>query len=87
MTEQPNQEKPLHGPTNLAGDGQVVAESSAKQGLRGRHMMAVLSISVVLAGLLLLLIWAFFAGPLSSAARSGRTQPAAGSPAPAPTTP
>ena len=79
MTDLPQQDQPLHGPNNDAGDGQVVAETMAKQGLRGRHMMVVLSVSIVLAAVLLMVIWAFNAGPLRSASRANRPAPAAGS--------
>jgi hypothetical protein len=71
MTKLPNQDLPLHGPTNAAGDGQVVTEARAKQGLRGRHMMIVLAISVVLAAGAMFGLWALNAGALGSAARTG----------------
>jgi len=71
MSETPHQEKPLHGPVNAAGDGQVVPETRAKQGGRGRHMMVVLGVSVALAAVVMIGIWGFSSGALNKAQRAG----------------
>ncbi len=71
MSETPHQEKPLHGPVNAAGDGQVVPEVHAKQGGRGRHMMVVLGASVALAAVVMVGVWGFSSGALSRAQHAG----------------
>jgi hypothetical protein len=84
MSETPHQEKPLHGPVNAAGDGQVIHEARAKQGGRGRHMMVVLGVSVALAAVVMISIWGFSSGPLSRAQHAGgpRRDGVAGAPLP-----
>jgi hypothetical protein len=71
MTETPDQEKPLHGAINPAGDGQVIPEVKAKQGGRGRHMMVVLGVSVALAAVVMIGVWGFSSGALGRAQHAG----------------
>jgi hypothetical protein len=71
MSKTPRHDEPLHGPVNAAGDGQVVAETRAKQGGRGRHMMVVLGVSVALAAVVMIGIWGFNSGSLSRAQHAG----------------
>jgi len=71
MSETPHQEKPPHGPVNAAGDGQVVPETRAKQGGRGRHMMLVLGVSVALVAVVMIGVLGFSSGALDKAQRAG----------------
>ncbi len=71
MSETPDQGKPLHGPVNAAGDGQVIGEVRAKQGGRGRHMMVVLGVSVVLAAAVMIGVWGLNSKALSRAQHVG----------------
>jgi hypothetical protein len=84
MTETPDQDKPLHGAVNAAGDGQVIPETKAKQGGRGRHMMVVLGVSVALAAVVMIGVWGVSSGALSKAQHAGgpRRDSVAGAPHP-----
>jgi hypothetical protein len=77
MTQLPDQDLPLHGPTDDAGDGQVVEEAKAKQGLRGRHALVILISSLLLAVLVLFGLWGLNSGSLGVAAHTDRPAPAA----------
>jgi len=77
MSKTPDQEKPLHGPVNAAGDGQVLPEVHAKQGGRGRHMMVVLGVSVGLAVVVMVSVWGLSSGALGRAQNAGGAKPAA----------
>lgn len=70
---------PLKGPTDDAGDGQVVSETSAKQGRRGLHMLIVLGISTFLAIVVMFGIWSAHAGKLNAAAHASGASKAAAS--------
>jgi hypothetical protein len=74
MSDPISTEQPLKGPIDDAGDGQVVAETSARQGRRGLHMFAVLAISTVLAVIVMFGIWSTQAGKMNAAAH-GPSQP------------
>lgn len=76
MTKLSDQDLPLHGPTDAAGDGQVVAEVNAKQGLRGRHAFAILIISVILAAGVLFGVWALNSRSLGAAPKGDHPQTA-----------
>jgi hypothetical protein len=89
-------EQPLKGPIDDAGDGQVVAETSARQGRRGLHMFVVLAVSTVLAIVVIFGIWSTQAGKMNAAAHASAASKAAASqsfdagpsqPKPAPNTP
>ena len=66
MNEIAPQDRPIHGPVNAAGDGQVVAEVRAKQGRRGRHILVVLVVSTVMAVVAVFAIWGINARSLAS---------------------
>lgn len=59
---------PLKRPVNDAGDGQVMSETSARQGRRGLHMFVVLGVSTVLAVIVMFGVWSTQAGKMSAAA-------------------
>jgi hypothetical protein len=72
-------EQPLKGPIDDAGDGQVVAETSARQGRRGLHMFVVLAISTALAVIVMFGIWSIQAGKMNAAAHASGASKAAAS--------
>jgi len=79
MSDMTPTEQPLKGPIDDAGDGQVVAETSARQGRRGMHMLVVLAISTVLAVVVMFGIWSLLAGKMNDAAHASRASKAAAS--------
>jgi hypothetical protein len=66
-------------PVNDAGDGQVISETSVKQGRKGYTVFAVLAVSTVLAAILLFGIWGLHAGQLSNAGAASKASRAAAS--------
>ena len=96
MSDPTSTEQPLKGPIDDAGDGQVVAETSVRQGRRGLHMFVVLGVSTLLAVIVMFGIWSTQAGKMNAAASASRASRAAASqsfdagpsqPKPAPNTP
>jgi hypothetical protein len=69
MTKLSDQDLPLHGPTDDAGDGQVVDEVKARQGFRGRHALVILICSVGLAAIVLFGLWGLNSGSLGGVSR------------------
>jgi hypothetical protein len=78
MTQVPQTPPPFRGPVDDAGDGQVVPERRARQGMRNRQMVFVLAISTILAAVILTLLWGAFAGPLHRVNRTTRPPTAQG---------
>ena len=79
MTHIASDHQPLKRPVNAAGDGQVMSETSVKQGRRGVHMFAVLAISTLLAVIALFSLWTMHAGKLNDAAQASGASKAAAS--------
>jgi hypothetical protein len=78
MSDPTPTELPLKGPIDDAGDGQVVSETSVKQGRRGLHMFVVLGVSTLLAVIVMFGIWSTQAGKMNAAAHaSGESKAAA----------
>jgi len=70
MSDLPPKARLPHGPTNDAGDGQVILATQARQGRNGLQMPIVLAVSTLLAIVAMFGFWSVIAGPMNHAAHA-----------------